>query len=83
MWLAREIEWRGGALAARAGLLLTIGLVLLPLATVLWLALQPADGSLSHLASTVLPRSTRITLGLLIGVGIFTIVVAVRRQVGS
>ena len=48
--------------------------LLLPLATVLWLAAQPAEGAMLHLARTILPTALRETFLLLAGVGATTLV---------
>lgn len=50
-------------------------LVLLPVASVLWLALAPDQGTWSHLASTVLPTAVRETTLLMAGIGVLTLVV--------
>ena len=49
--------------------------LLLPIATVAWLALSPADDALLHLVRTILPGTLRDTLLLLVGVGATTLVV--------
>mgnify|MGYP000983910144 CR=1 FL=1 len=60
-------------LLGRIGIAAIIILVLVPIATIVWLALKPGGGQFAHLASTILPRATTTTLVVLAGVGIFTI----------
>ncbi|MCY4463160.1 MAG: iron ABC transporter permease [Albidovulum sp.] len=50
-------------------------LVLLPIATVLYLAASPSEGIWRHLLSTVLPRYVQNTLILMIGVAFFSTVI--------
>jgi iron(III) transport system permease protein len=52
-------------------------LVAIPILTVIGLALTPEENIWQHLASTVLPRYVRTTLGLMIGVGIGTLIIGV------
>lgn len=61
------------AVVGRVGIAAIIGLILLPIGTVVWLALTSAGGSLSHVAGTILPRATATTLAVLAGVGLFTV----------
>ena len=50
-------------------------LLLLPVATVVWLAFGSATGVWAHLTSTVLPSALRDTLSLVAGVGAATLVI--------
>ena len=59
----------------RIGIAVVMGLVLLPLLTVVWLAMTPATENLRHLAATILPRATVSTLVLLCGVCALTVTV--------
>ncbi|MDP7601292.1 MAG: iron ABC transporter permease, partial [Rhodospirillales bacterium] len=52
-------------------------LVAIPILTVIGLAILPEENIWQHLASTVLPRYIRTTLGLMIGVGIGTLTIGV------
>lgn len=52
-----------------------LAVVALPMATVLWLALNPADNIWPHLASTVLPGSLARTVLLAGGVAVLTLAV--------
>lgn len=58
------------------GVTMAVGaVVLLPVVTIAVLALSPAPGVWTHLASTVLPYSLGQTFSLLMGVGIATLIV--------
>ena len=81
-WLtagARRLQtWRAQRRASplwTAAVALTLVPLLLPILTVLWLALGPSDGALFHLARTVLPATLRDTALLVAGVGLVTLVV--------
>lgn len=52
-------------------------LVILPIAAVVWLALNPTDNIWPHLASTVLPVYLETTLLLLLGVGLLSLLFGV------
>ena len=58
-------------------LLLVIGLVLAPLAALVWIAFGDAGDVWPHLISTVLPRSIWTTIKLMLGVGSITLVIGV------
>ena len=51
--------------------------VAIPILTVIGLAISPEESIWQHLASTVLPRYIRTTLGLMIGVGVGTFIIGV------
>lgn len=81
-WLAtgarRFQTWRARRRASPAWTVVVAAILvpaMLPVATVAWLSMQPADGALAHLARTVLPATLRDTLVLLTGVGVVTLVV--------
>jgi iron(III) transport system permease protein len=63
-------EWLLATLAVAIG-----GLVLLPILTILALALSPAPGVWSHLVSTALPVAVWQTLLLMLGVGCLTLII--------
>ncbi|MGD9783485.1 MAG: ABC transporter permease [Hyphomicrobiaceae bacterium] len=67
-------ERRGISTAWIAGAALILALMLLPVATILWLAMSPEDNIWPHLSRTVLPRSLLQTLLLMAGAGILSIV---------
>jgi iron(III) transport system permease protein len=67
-WLGRDWRWSLGGAAL-------LGLLLLPIATTLVLALRPSNGALGHLAATVLPAALRDTLLLMLGTGVMTIAI--------
>ncbi|PZQ95669.1 MAG: iron ABC transporter permease [Cereibacter sphaeroides] len=54
------------------GAALIAALVLLPILSVIWIALTPTENIWPHLLSTVLPRYMRTTLILMAGVGLLT-----------
>jgi iron(III) transport system permease protein len=58
-----------------AAALVLIGLVLLPVATVLWYAVTARDSGWAHLSRTILPRAVLDTLALVGGVGIVSLVI--------
>ncbi|WP_346907632.1 iron ABC transporter permease [uncultured Roseibium sp.] len=60
-----ERGWQFGAIAVAA-------LVLLPLASIVWIALTPTGEVWGHLLETVLPRSLWTTVLLMAGVGLTT-----------
>ena len=60
--------WTAAAVAVAA-------LVAVPLATIAYRALDPADDTWRHLAATVLPTYVSNTLGLMLGVGAGTVVI--------
>lgn len=60
-----ERGWQFGAIAVAA-------LVLLPLASIVWIALTPTSDVWGHLLETVLPRSLWTTVLLMLGVGLTT-----------
>jgi iron(III) transport system permease protein len=71
-------QWRARRRASPIwSMLVALAIVplLLPIATVLWLATANAEGALSHLARTVLPGTLRDTFFLLVGVGASTLFV--------
>lgn len=81
-WLAsgaRRLEtWRAQRRASplwTVAVALALAPLLLPILTVIWLALGPSDGALAHLARTVLPATLRDTMLLVAGVGLVTLVV--------
>jgi len=57
------------------GVLLVAGLIAAPIVAVLLLALSPSGDVWRHLVSTVLLRYVRTTLGLMLGVGLGTLVI--------
>jgi iron(III) transport system permease protein len=59
------------------GALLVGALVVLPIATVIYIAFTPGEDIWAHLTSTVLPGYISTTLTLMIGVGIGTITIGV------
>ncbi len=81
-WIAASVNrltaWRAKRRASPMWTLvvaLALAPLLLPIATVLWLAVAPADDALLHLVRTILPSTLRDTLLMLGGVGITTLVV--------
>jgi iron(III) transport system permease protein len=64
----RDLVW-----TLAVGTLLAV--MLLPIATTLWLALRPSGGAIGHLASTVLPAALRDTLVVMAGTGFIAVVV--------
>lgn len=62
----RQGGGRGWSLAA----VLVAGLVLMPVLSVVWLALNPTDNIWPHLMSTVMPRYFGNTLALAVGTGL-------------
>lgn len=52
-----------------------VGILLLPISAVLYLALTPAENAWPHLAATVLPSAIAQTLILTIGTSLFTLVI--------
>ena len=63
--LPRPDGWALGALVIAA-------VVLAPMLSVLWLALNPTENIWPHLIATVLPRYLRTTFEMMLGVGILT-----------
>ena len=59
------------------GAVIISAIVILPIATVIFIGLTPNDDIWSHLASTVLPLYIATTLQLMIGVGLGTLVIGV------
>ncbi|WP_306141126.1 iron ABC transporter permease [Roseibium sp. MMSF_3412] len=53
------------------------GLVLLPIAAIVWIALSPTGDLWGQLLRTVLPSSLQTTLSLMVGVGVITAAVGV------
>ena len=68
--MAAGLGWRVGAYAVAAA-------VIAPLASVLWLAFNPAENIWPHLAATVLPAYVVTTFLLMLGVGVASIVIGV------
>ena len=68
---ARHIRFDGWTLATIA----LAAIMIIPLAAVLALALAPSDDIWRHLVDTVLVKYIRVTLGLMIGVGIGVMVI--------
>ena len=64
-----------GELVWSAAIYALCALALLPIATLIVLALSPADNIWPHLLSTVLPRAVRTSMLLMAGVGVLTAVV--------
>jgi iron(III) transport system permease protein len=69
-------EWADGWTISTA---IICGIAVLPVAAVIWLALtpEPGDDIWGHLVSTVLPDYIITTLGLMIGVGVGTVLIGV------
>ncbi len=59
------------------GTVLIAAAVAVPIVVVIFIGLTPSDDIWSHLASTVLPLYISTTLGLMIGVGIGTLIIGV------
>ena len=55
-----------------AGAVLIAALVLLPIGSILWIALTPVENIWPHLLATVLPRYLATTLGLMFGVAVLS-----------
>lgn len=62
------------SLAWLLAVVVIVGIVALPAATTMWLALSPKENIWPHLISTVLPRSLSQTLLLMLGAGALTLV---------
>ena len=62
------------SLAWLLAVVVIVGIVALPAATTVWLALSPKENIWPHLISTVLPRSLSQTLLLMLGAGALTLV---------
>ena len=79
--LARRIvAWRAKQHASpawTAAVAIILGLMLLPVAAILMLALAPGHNVWPHLASTVLPAALASTLLLCLGTGLATLTVGV------
>ena len=63
----RRLSWPGRWTVAA---LVIAGVVVAPMAAVLWLALHPTENIWPHLLATVLPRYVQNTLVLMLGVGV-------------
>jgi iron(III) transport system permease protein len=70
-WRARRRTSPGWTLSVAA----ILAVMLLPVITIVWLALTPAASMWRHLATTVLPGSLLTTVILLLGVGGLTLVI--------
>ncbi len=79
MTLAHRLRlWRGQRRASPVWTLLVaviVAVMLLPVLSVLVLAIGASDGALAHLARTILPDSLKQTLLLMAGVGALTLVI--------
>jgi iron(III) transport system permease protein len=76
----RIARWRARRQSApgwTAAVAIVLAVMLLPVATIAWLALTPSGTMWAHLAATVLPRALAQTLALMLGVGLVTLVVGV------
>ncbi len=72
-WLAIGLERaRGGLNPWSAGALVIAALVVMPIVSVLWLAMTPRENIWPHLMATTLPRYLGNTLILMGGVGVLT-----------
>lgn len=73
--LARWRARRRSSPAWTVAVALILAPLLVPVVTVLWLALRPADSALVHLATTILPGTLRDTFIVVAGVGAATLFV--------
>ena len=73
----RSVAERGGSRWWTVVALATLALVLLPVATVVWLALFPAENVWPHLVETVLGTYLSNTLLLMLGVALGTLAIGV------
>lgn len=67
-------ERRSASILWLGGVSIILLLMLLPVATILWLSLSPQENIWPHLVATVLPRSLLQTILLMLGAGTLTLV---------